>query len=117
MTTTTTTTSPVINPITAAIDALVARRQKCEDGELRTSNQVLYAILADCYAVYFKVKGSRTAQATLTEALAKAGVPNRANTPLVTKVIKSVFGEQRRRAYTYSVVLRAAIKQNVEQAD
>lgn len=115
--TTTTNTYPIIDPITAAIDDLVARRQKWEDGELRTSNQVLYAILSDCYALYGKLKGDRNAQKALTKALAEAGIPNRSNTPLATKVIKSVFGEKRRRAYTYSVVLRAAIKQNVQNAD
>ncbi|MCR9071821.1 MAG: hypothetical protein NXI18_08885 [Alphaproteobacteria bacterium] len=114
--TTTTTSRPIINPITAAIDDLVARRQKWEANELRTSNQVLYGILADCYKLYFALKGDRTAQKALTKALADAGIPNRSNTPLATKVIKSVFGEQRRRAYTYSVVLRAAIKQNISVA-
>ena len=99
------------------IERIAVERQVWEDNAFRTSNDQLYSILDKCYS-YFK-------QMTAGDALADK-VKDDLNTHInlnghvflkkthpVTKIIKVVFNQERRRTSTYSLVLRAAIAENV----
>lgn len=87
---------------------LIARREKWEATELQASNAKLYKLLADCYILANKIAAERKLQRQLSDILKARDIKVQKNTPLVTKVVKVVFGAERRRASSYSLVLRAA---------
>ena len=100
--------------IVAAFDDLKARRENWEMHQLRASNDVLYSILGDCYAIYGRTqKSDKLREQFLAAYEAKYG-KCKANTSIATKIIWAVFGKQlEQRAYNYSYVLRT-VYQNLK---
>ncbi len=96
---------------------LEAKRISWEEGVYRTSNQMLYGILAEClgYASTTMTRNEAKARGeSLSEFFKLRGYKYKSDSPLVTRVVKAVFGNiDRRRVSTYSLVLRKAIKENV----
>ena len=94
------------------------RRKTWEDGIYRTSNQALYAMLADCLAIAAPLPttdAARKRSETLSRLLKQRKYKVLASSPLVTRVVKVVFGDvDRRRVSSYSQVLRCAQQQAVE---
>jgi len=99
------------------LTTLENKRLGWEAGAYRTSNQELYAILAECLAYV-------TAELTLAQAKQRSAALEaffkarnytyKAELPLANKVVKAVFGGiDRRRTSTYSLVIRQAIKEKV----
>lgn len=100
--------------VSDTITDLVNRRKSWEQNELRASNLVLYKLLEDTYILVRKIKSDRKQQQALAEHLKKANIIFNSSTPLETKVVKTVFGLARQRAYTYSKVLRIASEMSIE---
>lgn len=100
--------------VSDTITDLVNRRKNWEQNELRASNLVLYKLLEDTYILVLKIKSDRKQQQALAEHLKKANISFNSSTPMETKVVKTVFGLERQRAYTYSKVLRIASDMEVE---
>lgn len=102
----------------AKLNGLVAERTEWEATVYRTSNDMLYSILQKCLAINAEMLGSDAAskqrRAALIELIAVNGHRFTEATPIITKVVKCVFGVDRRRVSAYSIVLREAIKQNVQ---
>ncbi len=100
---------------------LEAKRIYWEQGAFRTSNQELYGILAEClgYAsTSLSIKQAKARAEALEEFFRTRGYKHSADTPLVTRVVKAVFGNvDRRRISTYSLVLRQAVKEGVTALD
>jgi hypothetical protein len=105
----------------STLEEMEAKRQNWETTAYRTSNQQLYAVLADCL---------RYGQSEMTTAAAKArnaelerflnarGYIAKKDSPLLARVVKAVFGNiDRRRISTYSLVLRTAQKEGVKPAE
>lgn len=103
--------------LTSRIEQLVSDRVKWEQGALRTSNEQLYALLAKCYAMYFelsdKTAGAKALRAELEEFISQQGYRFLESTHLITKIVKCVFGVDRRRVSTYSLVLREVLAQKL----
>lgn len=95
------------------IDQLVAEREMWEQGALRTSNEQLYALLAKCYSFYKEMCGKSATSLALRSGIAsyieKKGYRFAESTHNITKVVKCVFGVDRRRVSAYSLVLREAL--------
>lgn len=102
------------------IEQLIVEREVWEQGVVRTCNEQLYALLARCYTLYLEMCGGTTQAAALRSALedviAKKGYANSFNkkTHTLTKIVKCVFGVDRRRVSAYSLVLREALSQKVK---
>ncbi len=100
------------------LHALTSERKNWENTLLRKSNQALYAILAKCYETYEVMSQRDKAGILARKALKQVCVQNNylfmESTPLVTKVVKCVFGVDRRRVSAYSIVIREAIKQEIK---
>lgn len=100
---------------------LESKRINWEKGAYRTSNQDLYAILAEClgYAsTSLEVKQAKARSNALAEFFQARNYKYDREAPLITRVVKAVFGNiDRRRVSTYSLVLRQAIKENVSALD
>lgn len=101
---------------TVNLSDMEARRQQWETTAYRTSNQQLYAVLADClaYGQALPVAESKQRNKDLAEFLAQRGYSVKKDSPLLTRVVKAVFGNvDRRRISTYSLVLRSAQQEGI----
>jgi hypothetical protein len=98
--------------------AMEAKRQNWEATVYRTSNQQLYAVLADCLAYGSNdvtTAAAKSRKEELEAFLKQRGYVVKNDSPLLTRVVKAVFGNvDRRRISTYSLVLRTAQKEGVE---
>lgn len=101
----------------ARIDALSKRRVHWQDMVFKTSNDMLYAILADCYRLYHEMLGRSAEAVALRTALAAKlvarGIDCENSTHTMTKIVRCVFDGDRRRISAYSRALRAALTATV----
>jgi hypothetical protein len=98
-------------------EQLVAERQAWQDNAYRASNDQLYALLQKCYATYTAMSGDSVEAKELRSAL-KAyielkGLSFNSGTHTVVKIVKCVFGADRRRVSAYGIVLRRALSEGV----
>lgn len=103
---------------TEMLSSLVVEHDNWRDNAFKASNEQLYEMLLKCYSLYNSMTGNDdTAKAmrlAVKEFAASKGYAFKASTHTITKIVKCVFGVDRRRTSTYSLVLRAALKQGVE---
>ena len=103
--------------IADAIDHLIEKRNHWETNELQQSNDVLYGMLQHCYMLNNAMIGSDGMAKNLRKGLGNyidaKGYKFTESTPLITKVIRCVFGVDRRRVNAYSSALRVAIAEKV----
>lgn len=95
---------------------LEEQRIKWQEGTYRKSNDELYALLAQClnYAGDLGTEAAKERAKALQTLYKVRGYQWRKETPLITKVLRAVFGDtDRRRISTYSLVLRQAKKSDV----
>ena len=101
----------------ASIEQLVIERQVWENTVYRTSNDMLYGLLQKCYALYKRMEGMGAEAVTLRENLTSyinlKGIKCVKSSHTIVKIIKCVFGDDRRRASAYGIVLRAALAEKV----
>ena len=101
---------------TQTLANIEAERVTWEQGAYRTSNQALYAVLANCLAYCGKLTMDEAIQrsAALKAFYKERGYTYKQDLPLVTRVVRAVFGARdRRRISTYSLVLRQAQKEDI----
>jgi hypothetical protein len=100
-----------------AIVELEQQRIEWEEGVYRTSNQALYAILSQCLqygADLPTTEGNKDRREALDAFYQHRGYRIKKETPLMTRIVRAVFGDiDRRRISTYSLVLRQAKKEAV----
>lgn len=96
---------------------LEQQRITWEEGVYRTSNQMLYAILSQCLQFGGELKemeAIKVRRQALEAFYKQRGYRWKKDTPLMTKIVRAVFGDiDRRRISTYSLVLRQAMKEQV----
>ncbi len=102
-------------------DRLVAQRQAWQDNAYRASNEQLYALLQECYATY-KAMSVDSAEAkdlrsALTDYINLKGVKVSPSSHTLVKIVKCVFGADRRRVSAYGIVLRRALSDGVSVTD
>jgi hypothetical protein len=104
-----------------AIDHLIAKRTKWESNELSSANDALYGLLQHCYMLNNAMIGGDTMAKNLRKGLGNyittKGYKFTDATPLITKVIRCVFGVDRRRVNAYASALRVAIAEKVSVMD
>lgn len=101
---------------TVALTNMEANRISWEQGAYRTSNQALYAVLAQCLAFCgeLTIAEAKQRSASLESFYKERGYRYKKDLPLATRVVRAVFGDRdRRRISTYSLVIRQAIKENI----
>jgi hypothetical protein len=98
-----------------AIDELVTQRISWENNELTNANEALYGLLQHCYSLNNAMSGADSTAKSLRKGLANYIQDKKytftESTPLITKVVKCVFGVNRRRVNAYSTALRVAISE------
>lgn len=96
------------------------QRMDWENGAYVEANKQLYAVLARCYSFLMNDNGEgfKEQNAALEAFYEKRGYAYAKKTPLASRVVRAVFGNvDRRRISTYSIVIRKAMKKDVEISD
>ena len=105
------------------LKSLETARVSWETYELAASNKRLYSILQESYQYYLVMKrdSNESVRKEKLEAMesfiAERGYTFTPSTHDMTRVIKCVFGVDRRRVSAYSIALREALRQDVAPAD
>jgi hypothetical protein len=103
--------------IKTAFDNLIVMRKDWEQNEFARSNQKLYQIFQHCYALYLEMKGITAEKLALKRAfnlyLKESGVKFKDSTHLMVKVVRCVFGDDRRRVSSYATALRIADERKI----
>ena len=105
------------------LKSLESARVSWETVELAQSNNRLYGILGKAYGFYLVMKQDenkdvRKAQLEAMEQfIAARGYVFTPSTHDMTRVIKCIFGVDRRRVSAYSIALREALRQEVDASD
>lgn len=96
-----------------ALEALVTQRVNWENNELASANDGLYALLQHCYSLNNAMSGTGVSAKALKKGLsnyiAAKGYKFTDATPLIAKIVKCVFGVDRRRVHAYVSALKVAI--------
>jgi len=105
----------------ASIEQLVVEREVWETSVYRTSNDTLYGLLQKCYALYKGMEGmsaeAMSLRASLTDYVNLHGIKCNKSSHTIVKIVKCVFGHDRRRASAYGIVLRTALAEKIAIAD
>ncbi len=119
-------TTPAVQPSAfEQLKSLESSRISWETTELAQSNNRLYSILQQAYQFYLVMKQDESKdvrkekQAALDTFIEEHGYTNSfgATTHDMTRVVKCVFGVNRRRVSAYSIALREALRQEVGAKD
>ncbi len=99
------------------IDQLVTERETWEKDDLARSNQKLYTLLQNCFALHNTMVGSDALAKALRKGLSNyiefRKYPFSDSTPLMSKIVKCVFGVDRRRVHAYATALLAAKEKRI----
>ena len=111
------------NTTVQSLDGLLARRRQWEATDYKKANEGLYALLADCLALFNEkfmkadATGQKALRIDLTAKLKADGVKVQKTSPTLTMFVRYVFGSDRKRAQGYAYVLKAAISNEIEAKD
>lgn len=105
------------------LGSMETARISWETTELAASNNRLYSILKQAYSFYLVLKQDENKDVRKAQAegmdlfIAQRGYTFTPSTHDMTRVVKCVFGVDRRRVSAYSIALREALRQEVEAND
>jgi hypothetical protein len=105
------------------LKSLELQRVSWENNELAASNRRLYTILTQAYGYYWDMKTNssdemrKRKREALDAFITERGYVFTPSSHDMTRVVKCVFGVDRRRVSAYSIALREALRQKVEVAD
>lgn len=107
--------------IEQTLQQLIVQREQWETTVYRVSNDQLYGILQACYGLYKSMEDASAAAKELRAQLDAHIKSKRYNfqpsTHTLTKIVKCVFGADRRRVSAYSIALRAALQARIGTLD
>lgn len=110
-----------ITSVSSFLGKLRSVRSEWNQTLYKVSNDALYGILAGCYRLYDYGSETGARQKTLKRelelVLKNKGIKFSPNSHLATRIIRTVFDTDRKRASVYSIVLRAAIAAKVKPKD
>lgn len=105
----------------AVLEQLTVERQVWEDNALRTSNEHLYALLQKCYQFYFEMSADtehgKALRTGLNDYVNVKGYKITKSSHSLNKIVKCVFGVDRRRVSAYSIALQFALAKNTAAKD
>ncbi|WP_395664189.1 hypothetical protein [Aestuariivirga sp.] len=113
--------TPAIVSAYSELEAIAIAKDTWETTVYRTSNDQLYALLQRCYGLYtLMCKNTDTAKQLVEDVdkyLAKKEYKVAPSSHTLAKIVKAVFGVDRRRVSAYSIALRAALAAKIAVAD
>jgi hypothetical protein len=107
--------------VSTILKELIAEKDAWFTNAYKTSNEQLYALLGKCYGFYEQFKQSREVATKLGKELdayiAEKGYKFSSGSHTLTKIVKCVFGADRRRVSAYSIVLRTALAKQIKVSE
>jgi hypothetical protein len=98
-------------------EQLAVEREAWESTVYRTNNEQLYVLLQKCYQTYQAMSvGDEEAgnlRKGLTDYINTKGYQFKSGTHTLVKIVKCVFGNDRRRVSAYGIVLRTALARKI----
>ena len=105
----------------STLRTLAAAKTDWEQKAYKTSNDLLYGMLQQCYAYYQQMcvnnSEGQAAREGLEDYIAEKGYVFTKSTHNITKIVKCIFGADRRRVSAYSIALRRAHAENKSVMD
>lgn len=102
-------------------EQLAIEREAWENAAYRTSNEQLYALLQKCFQTYQAMTGTEDDASALRKGLNDyintKGYKFNTGTHTLVKIVKCVFGADRRRVSAYGIVLRTALAKKISAVD
>ena len=99
---------------TVLLEELIVEKDTWFNNAYRTSNEQLYALLAKCYSFYFLLKlegeDGKKLRVGFEEYVKAKGYKFGAGSHTLVRIVKCVFGADRRRVSAYGIVLRTALQ-------
>jgi len=112
-----TTVTPPKTTAEVLLVELIAEKDVWFTNAYRTSNEQLYALLAKCYDFYFQMKSADENGKKLRDGfdnyIKAKNYSFSAGSHTLVKIVKCVFGADRRRVSAYGIVLRSALQKNL----
>lgn len=104
-----------------SIEQLVLEAEVWQNTAFKSSNDQLYGLLARCYSLYNSLSGDTKEAVALRDGLNSyintKGYAFTKGTHTINKIVKCVFGFDRRRVSAYGIVLRTALSKNISTMD
>ena len=101
----------------AMLEQLATEKARWEITAFKTSNEMLYGLLQRCYGYYIAMCADtiegKSAREGLSAYIKKHSLLFKSGTHNITKIVKCVFGVDRRRVSAYSIALRTAHEHKV----
>lgn len=97
------------------LEDLYKQQEKWEGSAFKTSNQMLYGILQQCYALEKSMGAEQLSE--LDRYCTEQKITCKSSAKPIAKIIKCVFRIDRRRVSTYVTALRAAKEDNIASDD
>jgi hypothetical protein len=103
------------------IEQLIIEQQVWSEGAFKTSNDLLYTLLAKCYEKYEQMCADNEVGKKLRDDLNNyitlrcISVNKKSHT--IIKIVKCVFGANKRRVSAYSIVLRSALAKGIKSTE
>ena len=103
------------------MDNLITERKAWEHQELTRSNDRLYGLLQSCYSLYKSMNNISAEAMSLkkgfNEFCKQQNWVFKDSTHLLVKIVRCVFGDDRRRVSSYATALRGAAEKNISVLD
>lgn len=96
------------------IDELAKKRVTWEEGTYKASNAELCALLDECYAIYDEARVNKALAKRIGQLVEERKLTVQENTSLATRIVRLVFGNCGKRAYSYAKVLTVAADEKRE---
>jgi hypothetical protein len=103
------------------IEQLIIEQEIWSDTVFKTSNEMVYDLLAKCYAKYEEMCADnelgKKLRTELNDYIQLHNMNVNKNSHTLIKIVKCVFGTNKRRVSAYSIVLRTALFNKVKSTD
>ena len=103
------------------IEQLIIEQEVWADTAFKTSNDMLYGLLAKCQAKYEEMCADddtgKKLRGELNDYIKLHNIAVNKNSHTIIKIVKCVFGTNKRRVSAYSIVLRTALFHKVKSAE
>jgi len=94
--------------IAAKIEALAEQHKVWNEGTYKASKKELYQLLSDCLDFYNVVSASVQQRKDLYKTLSERGIKFNKSSSLATRIVRAVFGDCGKRAFSYARVITIA---------
>lgn len=103
------------------LETLVEEKGNWELTAYKSSNDQLYSLLQRCYGYYIMMcedsNNGKSAREALKQYIENKKLSFKDSTHNITKIVKCVFGADRRRVSAYSIALRTAYANDIKPVD